>query len=338
MTTEQHRNLCQITRSSHLHLKYLCRKVLQEDNLTQLDEVTEETETRILVDVIKAKKQKSLEDFLLTLIWRTQEADLIQSMAKLTLLLVGDAPISSVTPFRYHKHLLDICSCVINGDLTNNNLQQMKQYGLHLYDTLTVSIAHGFGIQCAKFYQYLVDEVVKVHAKDRNEPQVNVITDTYNPTSGIAYYFTKHGNQIRQQPEFEINQYSKTYDDDSIVDERCSKKFPSVSYDGYSYMFLWFCPTHGHCYGFHLISGAEGRKDPFSSLYKYKPEAPEELFYDFACQLNEYCLNRVPEYFRDIRFWHDLFHGVTHKCGKNFKSTRVCGMSGVNSEICEQFN
>ena len=46
----------------------------------------------------------------------------------------------------------------------------------------------------------------------------------------------------------------------------------------------------------------EGRKDPFSSLYKYKPTAPDELFYDFECQLNEYCLNRTPHFFRCTHF------------------------------------
>ena len=48
--------------------------------------------------------------------------------------------------------------------------------------------------------------------------------------------------------------------------------------------------------------------------------------------------NREPQYFLHTRFWHDLFHGITHKCGKCFKSSRVCGMVGINSEICEQFN
>ena len=95
---------------------------------------------------------------------------------------------------------------------------------------------------------------------------------------------------------------------------------------------------HGHCYGFHLISGGEGRKDPFSSICKYLPNAPSDIFYDFACQLNEYRLNREPQYFKCTRFWHDLFHGISHKCGKCFKSSRVTGMSGINSEICEQFN
>ena len=116
------------------------------------------------------------------------------------------------------------------------------------------------------------------------------------------------------------------------------KKFPRVSYSDYGYMFLGFYPIYGHCYGFHLISGAEGRKDPFSSLYKYLPEAPQDIFYDFACQYSEYCLNREPNYFRCTRCWHDLFHGIPHKCGKAFKSLRVSSLTGINSEICEQFN
>ena len=259
-------------------------------------------------------------------------------MAKLLQLLVRDAPISSVIPFNYHKHLMKICMSVKNGNTVQSDFRKMEEYGIHLADTLKKSISHGFGNICANFYLYLLDQVVKVHTLDRTEQQEQVIPHSYNPENGVAYYFTPHGNQICKQPTFCIEQFSNTYDDDSIADERCSKKFPSVSYGGFSYIFLWFCPIHGHCYGFHVISGAEGRKDAFSSLYKYKPKAPEELFYDFSCQLNEYCLNRAPEYFRCTRFWHDLFHGVTHKCGKCFKSTRVTGMSGVNSEICEQFN
>ena len=103
-------------------------------------------------------------------------------------------------------------------------------------------------------------------------------------------------------------------------------------------MFLFFCPLHGHSYGFHIIDGAEGRKDPFSALVKYCKDMPQEIYYDFACQLSEYCYNREPQLFQNTRFWHDLFHSILHKCGSNFKSTRVTGLGGVNSEICEQVN
>ena len=123
-------------------------------------------------------------------------------------------------------------------------------------------------------------------------------------------------------PTYDIRGKSRNtnYDDDPEVDIACSKKFPSVSFGGFGYLFLWFCPIHGHCYGFHLISGGEGRKDPFSSLFKYMEKAPKHIFYDFACQLSEYCLNREPEFFKHTRFWHDLFHSLGHKCGINFKS------------------
>ena len=59
------------------------------------------------------------------------------------------------------------------------------------------------------------------------------------------------------------------FDDRPEVDDPYSKLFPKVSCAGFGYMFLWFCPIHGHCYGFHLISGGEGRNDPFASLYKF---------------------------------------------------------------------
>jgi hypothetical protein len=97
-------------------------------------------------------------------------------------------------------------------------------------------------------------------------------------------------------------------------------------------------PIHGHCYGYHIIDGAEGRKDPFSSLFKYTPVAPKELFYDFSCSLSEYCLNREPYFFRETRFWHDIFHGYSHKCSKAYRSSRILPLQAVNSEICEQFN
>ena len=82
----------------------------------------------------------------------------------------------------------------------------------------------------------------------------------------------------------------------------------------------------------------EGHKDPFSSVFKYMEKAPKHIYYDNACQLSEYCLNREPEFFKHIRFWHDLFHSIGHKCGLNFKSGRIHGLAGINSEICEQVN
>ena len=86
------------------------------------------------------------------------------------------------------------------------------------------------------------------------------------------------------------------------------------------------------------MTHAEGRKDPSASLYSYLEHPPTDIFYDFACNLQEYCLNRESGFYKDVRFFHDIFHGFTHKCSCAFRSSRLQGFESVNSEICEQFN
>ena len=128
-------------------------------------------------------------------------------------------------------------------------------------------------------------------------------------------------------PKYHVSEGDKEknalFDDRPEVDQPCNKYFPKVSRGGFGYMFLWFCPIHGHSYGFHMIAGPEGRKDPFCSLFKYCETMPDHIYFDFAYQLSKYCLNRKPELFKHTRFWHDLFNSVGHLCGINFKSGRV---------------
>ena len=72
-------------------------------------------------------------------------------------------------------------------------------------------------------------------------------------------------------------------------------------------MFLWFCPKHGHCYGFHIGNGSGGQKDAAYSLYTHLPEAPEIWLYEFTCGLEEYCLNKEAGYFKNTRVYHDIW-------------------------------
>ena len=187
------------------------------------------------------------------------------------------------------------------------------------------------------FFRYLIKKVKSIHYGDLNPTPVEEMEGTYDPRSGVAYYFTASGNQLRKMPQYEKNLKDKR-NKEPLQDQECKKIYPTVSHGGYSYIFLWFCPLHGHSDGFHLIDGAEGPKDVFSSLLKYKEDMPQELFYDNACHLSEYCLNHEPALFQDTRFWHDLFHAIAHLCGINFKLTRVEGFGGINTEICEQVN
>ena len=49
-------------------------------------------------------------------------------------------------------------------------------------------------------------------------------------------------------PDLQVNRtYTrKNYDDNPLIDGQCHKIYPSVSYDEYGYIFIWFCPIHGH--------------------------------------------------------------------------------------------
>ena len=233
MTCEEHRTICQTTKSSCLHLKYLCQKTLQQNSFTP-DAQEEEAETTMLILNILNRKESALEEFLITFMRKTQDPSVIQSMAKLLKLLVGDVPISVTVPFRYHKYLLETCT----GRDVKNNLEIIKKYGVHLSNILKVSIRHSFGVTCVSFLEYLIDKVQGVHSNDRTEPQEQIMPGTYNPENGIAYYFTPNGCQVCKQPDFAINPASRTYDNDPVVDDKCCKRFPSVSCGGFCYMFL----------------------------------------------------------------------------------------------------
>jgi len=333
------------TRNARFHLLTLCSRILKEDiELFEIEDDKDRAEA-------ERKEESDRQDMFATLVrlgLNEENSFITKFIAKelplniqgpaakvLKMLLKTDAAISNLLPFRYHQELKE---CLDAAETCSPNLdkfiKQVRFFGTHLADLIKVSARSEHSILVVNFLRYLLNEVVTLHSQDRDTAPAVPIPHTYNPPSGTAYYFTETGDKLREQPCYLIND---TIDKKS-KGETCTKIFPKVSSGGFGYMFLFFCPIHGHCYGFHLVDGAEGRKDPFSALYKYKPSPPEELFYDFACQLNEYCLNREPMFFRMMRVWHDIFHGFNHICVPCFKSTRVLGLTHVNSEICEQFN
>ena len=83
MTCEEHRTVCQIAKASHLHLKYLCEKVLQSTGFTSVDPYEEKDETIRLILNIQSRKESSLEESLLAFIRRTVDHSIIQNMTKL---------------------------------------------------------------------------------------------------------------------------------------------------------------------------------------------------------------------------------------------------------------
>jgi hypothetical protein len=103
-------------------------------------------------------------------------------------------------------------------------------------------------------------------------------------------------------------------------------------------VFTWHC-KHGVCYAFYVMHRAEGRDEPFSFLTCYLKRAPKVVVYDFACALQEFCLNRLPAFFKNTRFVVDAFHWWNHKgCARSFYCKKYPHLAHLNTSISEQQN
>jgi len=66
---------------------------------------------------------------------------------------------------------------------------------------------------------------------------------------------------------------------------------------------------------------------------------PRLLFMIFSCALQDYCLNRQPDHFRNTLFLVDKFHWFGHTaCSRTYNLTQYPAYAGLNSQIAEQFN
>ena len=105
-----------------------------------------------------------------------------------------------------------------------------------------------------KLLRHCTKSVIDCHSSD-NPPVARFIMEgTYNPPKlGTAYYFRSHGCQVRKVRKFPIDTDRSSQNFDEAPDFLCTKRLPEVSKQDTSYLFLWFWPQHGHCYGCHII-------------------------------------------------------------------------------------
>jgi hypothetical protein len=89
----------------------------------------------------------------------------------------------------------------------------------------------------------------------------------------------------------------------------------------------------------YIIPKAEGRDEAFSFLTSYFRKAPDVIVYDFACVLQEFCLNRAPEFFKNTLFVVDNFHWKTHvSCGLGYCLADYASLTRLNTQVAEQCN
>ena len=176
--------------------------------------------------------------------------------------------------------------------------------------------------------RFMAERAVQVRANlsavQTAPPAAGGIAGSNDPTlRGAFYTFNKGGVALRDG--FKVTTLDESdgpkkasafgFDEEPL--DPCEKGADKLASD--SYCMFMFCPLHGHIWGkstacemfltylgFHLIDGAEGRKDVHNVLYRYLNQAPQVMYYDFACSLSEYCLNRAGAFYQETRFFHDV--------------------------------
>ena len=147
--------------------------------------------------------------------------------------------------------------------------------------------------------------------------------------------------RLRERPVYE----SDTKKDDEEVKDiegdkaGCRHAFnkPGARTGG---LFTILC-EHGFVYHTSIIKSSEGRNDPFTFMTCYLREPPEVVIYDFACALQDYCLNRAPWFFMNTLFLVDAFHWSNHKaCSQGYMIKRYTNerFRRLNSQVAEQNN
>ncbi len=101
-------------------------------------------------------------------------------------------------------------------------------------------------------------------------------------------------------------------------------------------LWIWVCMRHQMLVGYHVMPKPEGLRDPVLSICRFKKVPPKSVFIDFACGCEETAMNWAPSMFKDVQFFHDAFHGLSHKCSSRFKSKRFPHFASFDTSIMEQ--
>ena len=314
------------------HLKFMMKNVGNISGRMEDHDLTVRTEVLLAVFPTQCKP------LLTRILTQNLSMEQLASATRFFYMLSYEAPLRAFLP----KPLLDATTVFIESSFNyqnvNDYLQLAKKYNVYIHDfvnNFTHQPNYAMDEDAKKVLDFLCQKAISLHQNDIAPEAATPITHSYDPPKlGRAYYFNQSGTQIRESRKFEIDG-AKTNDSSQ---ETCSKKYPQVAKKGSTFLFLWFCPLHGHCYGGHIVNGAEGRKDPACSLYTHLEVAPEIIYYDFACSLEEYCMNREAGYFKNTQFFYDIFHGYNHTCSKIYSSKKLQHLNSINSSICEQFN
>jgi len=128
-------------------------------------------------------------------------------------------------PFRYLSKIRKALETLLSATVDNHrkSLNEIRAFCPELADLLRQSLSGGVVNLIAGFVSYLVEFVADVHSTDSDAPDVQPIQNSYNPESGVAYYFTESGNILRSLPQYAMSDETES---------TCRKQYPQISFGG----------------------------------------------------------------------------------------------------------
>lgn len=155
----------------------------------------------------------------------------------------------------------------------------------------------------------------------------------YDPSTGVAYNFTKHGKRLYWWPKFKT-QSDRTCD--------CRKPdWMSVAPQGLSEGILTFlCLDIGVVVGNHMLTTHEGCKDAGAALYSFHPAIDELecVVCDTPCMHATYMNTRCGADFGDLQWAGDRFHIKPHTCRAVYDPNEYAKFDGMNTSLVEQWH
>ena len=113
--------------------------------------------------------------------------------------------------------------------MQDGNIHKLKRYTVELAQLLVCGQKYNCAQFAVDFCRCLLRKIRIVHQHNRPVPTVQAKPNTYDPSSGCAYYFTESGEQVRNMPTYYVSGDKKAknanFDDMPEVDAACSKLF-----------------------------------------------------------------------------------------------------------------
>ena len=237
-------------KSTREAIPYCCNDILGKITNEERAKYVNPQQTCLnLHQTVQMKCSQPVRNFIQTVIDKNQDEQLLKEMAYILHMLTGDAAISLVIHLSGHQLVTMACiSMRFHNTLSDAHMKDVNKYTKKVPKLLHLAQLNDCVELITAFILELIDMTVNVHQNDYTFPPPCLIHGSYNPPSGTAYYFSPTGQQVCRMPDLQVNSTStkKNYDDNPLIDVQCNKIYPSVSYGGYGYMFIWFCPIHGH--------------------------------------------------------------------------------------------